>query len=213
MGGDAIVDVHDADRPLLALPERCRKGGIEEAVNLVEHRLVRRAGEAGALRVGAPQRQEDRRVEGDGVLGLLRARLLFGELPGHTNDLEAAVSKVVRLFGIEREDAEGQLLVRYEQRCHRTHPEPACGLEPIAPVGRPESIVGWHRDHRVEEQSGGADGVSQARGMCLREVALKRRCDDLLYGERRQNQRLSGKRVAIRPDDNATLLPDLLDEG
>src|SRR6266508_638921 len=43
-----------------------------------------------------------------GVVRLLRARLLLRERARHADDLEAAVAEVVRLLGVQREDAVGE---------------------------------------------------------------------------------------------------------
>ena len=53
----------------------------------------------------------------------------------------------------------------------------------MTPVGRPEAIAGRYRDHRIEKQARGPDGIGQARGMRLRQVALKGRRRDLLQGK------------------------------
>src|SRR6266480_1310793 len=82
----------------------------------------------------------------------------------------------------------------------------------MTPVRRPEPIVGRHRDHGIEEQPGRADGLGQAGGVGLRQVALEGRRDDFLYWERCQNERLPREGIAVRADDDATLLADLFNE-
>ncbi len=82
----------------------------------------------------------------------------------------------------------------------------------MAPVWRPESVVGRHGDHGVEEQSGRADCLGQAGGVGLRQVALKGRRDHLLYWQGRKNERLSREGVTVGANDDATLLSDLLNE-
>src|SRR6266480_228682 len=80
----------------------------------------------------------------------------------------------------------------------------------MAPVRRPESVVGRHGDHGVEEQSGRADCLGQAGGVGLRQVALKGCRDDLLYWQGRENERLSREGITVGANDDATLLADLL---
>ena len=135
MGGHPIVDVHDAHRPLFALTQGRWQRAIEEAIDLVEDRLVGGASETGPLLVRRAKGQEDRRIESDSMLGLLRARLLFGQLARHPNHFEAPVTEVVRLLGVQGQDAEGELFVRHEEGGNRAHPEPSRSLQPVPPVG------------------------------------------------------------------------------
>ena len=65
---DAIVDVEEPRRPLIALAQRFRQRGIEIPVDSPEHRLVRGAGEAGALIVrGADTARHDLAPEAAGL--------------------------------------------------------------------------------------------------------------------------------------------------
>ncbi len=146
------------------------------------------------------------------MFDLLRARLLFGELPRHTDDLEAAVTQVVRLLGIEREDSEGELFIGYQEGRDRAHPKTPGRLQSMAAVRRPEAVIRRHRDHGIKEQAGGADRLGQAGGVGLGEITLEGRGDDLLYGERREHERLSREGVAVGADHGATLLLHLRDQ-
>src|SRR5438128_1220397 len=70
-------------------------------------------------------------------------------------------------------------------------------------VGRPESVRRRYRDHRIEEEACRPDGISKAGGVRFGEIALKWGGHDLLDGERREHQRLTGKGIAISADDGA----------
>ena len=58
MDGDAIVDIHEAHGPLLALPQGGGQRCIHEAVDAPQHRVVRRARETIALFIGGPESEE-----------------------------------------------------------------------------------------------------------------------------------------------------------
>src|SRR5262249_23192351 len=148
-----------------------------EAIQLPKHRLIRAAREAAVFLVEDAEREQRRRLELGGVVRLLGAASLARQGPCHAYDLEAPITKIVGLLGVEREDAERQMSVRRHERHDRAQPEQIrCG-EAVATVRRPEArtVRIGYGDDRVEKGAALLDPFREPTGVHRRELSLERR--------------------------------------
>src|ERR1700739_2326163 len=82
-------------------------------------------------------------------------------------------------------------------------------LQAMPAVGGPEATAGRNNgDDRVEETSSLIDDIGQPFVVSVREIALKRRGLDLVYGKNREQGRMSAKRILIEAHHAAPSLPD-----
>src|SRR5437867_2265072 len=213
MDRDAVVDVHETHRPLLALSQRGGQRRIHEPIDTPEHRVVGRAGEAVTLFIGGAEGQERGRLEARRVLRLFRARRLLRERARHANDLERAIAQVVRLLGVEREDPVRERRVIRQQSGDRAQPELPRGREAMASVRGPEAVGARDRDDWVQEQARRADRDREPVRVSPREVALERRRLNARNRKRREDERQSRVGIAIGGEDRALRLLHTLGEG
>ena len=101
---------------ILALLERLREVPLQELVDPAQDRRERPAREPLVLLVEEPERDEVGRLELEGIVLLAGGRLLVDQPAIHADDLEGLLLEVVRLLGVEREDLEGDLRLRDQDR-------------------------------------------------------------------------------------------------
>src|SRR5580692_10041485 len=78
------------------------------------------------------------------------ASMAFGETARHANDFEASIAQVVRLFGVESQNAVGEGLVRRDQDSNLLQAEHLSRGQPVSAVWCPEpAILSAHHDQRV----------------------------------------------------------------
>ena len=162
--------------------------------------MIRAAAEARPLLIAQTKGDQRRLLE------LKRVRLLASvsqarELAIHANHLERSFSKIVRLFGVERQYLIGNCLFR-NQDCHDAlGPESPHSREPVVTVRSPVAhtfVVGFIRaydDDRVEKARDLTDDVFQLAQVRFREVALERRRPDPL--DRQSNHHEPVARIGL----------------
>ena len=198
---DLGVDLLQTRGIAVALAQARRPAAVAEAVDLLQERAVGAAAEARVLLVDQAEREQLRRLELGRELRLPRLRRRArARLRAMRIDLETAVLEVVRLLGVEREDAVRERLIRRDQSGDLTQSEELRRGQAMAAVRRPQpAVLAAHDDQRIEERAGLVDAIGQAAGVRGREVALERRRLNGCEGQRRQQERTAGERLAIGP--------------
>jgi hypothetical protein len=120
----------------------------------------------------------------------------------------------VGLFCVERQDLPCHFTIGYHKSCDRLGPEAAHGFEPVAAVGRPESII-WsdNGDDRIEEPASLVDDVGKPFVMGIGEIPLK---GCRLYRSDRQNrkqQRVSAQRFFVLTNNTPASFFDCFGNG
>ena len=202
-----VVDIQQSRGVAFPLAQARRQRALAEAVHLLEECAVGAAGEARRLAVENAERQQLRRLEFRGELRLARLRLPLDQAARHADHLEAAILEVVRLLGVEREDAIRERLVRRDERDDLPQAEHLRRRQPMAAIRRPEpAILAAHHDERIEERAGLVDLGAEALDVRGRQVALK---GSGLHGVERQRgeqQRAPAERLVICADGRAARL-------
>src|SRR5207249_512619 len=122
----ALVELQELVGTLAARRERVGQLAAEEFVAALEDGVVDAAGESAVLLVAETEREERRFLEFDGELALrtvIESREGFGE----SCHLERALTKVVRLLGVQEENAMRDLRLRHDECDDRLRAElPHC---------------------------------------------------------------------------------------
>src|SRR6185503_2317507 len=98
----------------LALTDRFGQRLVEKVFDATQQRTVGATAQAATLLVRGAQCQKRRLLELEGVVGL-SACTAPGQRPCHPDRLERLLFHVVRLLGVERENLERDVGLRYEQ--------------------------------------------------------------------------------------------------
>jgi hypothetical protein len=128
--------------------------------------------------------------------------------------LQRPLSQVVRLFGVEGQDAVRHLHLGDDQRHDGPAAQSLHRFQPVVAVGRPVlAFIGAHRDHRIEKAVQLIDGDGQLVGVRLRQIALEGCRLDPVDGQAGQHLPVAAQRVFIGPQHRAAILFDRLGQA
>src|SRR5713101_7996669 len=205
-----LVRCADQLRALLALLERLGEASLEELVHAAQDGRECAAREALVLLVEEPERDEVRRLELERVVLLAARRLIGHEAAVHADDLERFLLEVVGLLGVERQDLEGDLVLRHEDGRDHCRLELAEHGAAVVAVGRPvEAGLGRHDDDGVDEAVDLLDDVLEALDVGRRQIALIRRRLHLGHGQQAEDLPVVADRLAIERERAAAIPFDL----
>src|SRR6185437_9522589 len=170
----------------------------EELVASLEYGMIRAAGESAVLLVAQPERHER---------GLLELRLEFALGPivedrqrfGKARHFECALAKVVRLLGVEKQNAMRNFRFRHDERDDRLRAELLHRAKSVIAVRRPVfTAARGHGDHGIEIPIELVDRIRDASDVRLGEIALERRRLDDVDRQRGEELPVSAEWIAIR---------------
>src|SRR5262249_31760426 len=115
----------------------------------------------------------------------------------------------MRLLGIERQDLEGDLRIRHEERDHGLDAELLQRLQAVIAVRRQVLAVLADRDDRIEEPPERPDDGHELLHVRVGGVALVRRRLDAAHPPRRPRQRRAAEWIGIATEDGALVFLDL----
>ncbi len=125
--------------------------------------------------------------------------------------LERALAHVVRLLGIERQDAMRHGLVGDDDRHDGLSAELPQGAQPVVAVRSPVSpVIGPHRDDGVEKAIQLVDRLGEPGHVRLRQVALVGCGLHLAQGQAREDLPVAAERVAVGAEHRAAIRHDRL---
>ena len=203
-----LVELHELVGALAARLERLRQFGCQKLVAALEHRMIRTAGEAAVLLVTETERDERCFLELDRELPL-RAIVERRERLGEPHDLERPLAQVVRLLGVEQQDAMRHLGLGHDEGHDRPRAKRAHRTEPVVAVRRPiDAAAGGHSDDGIEEAVELIDRTGKSGDVCLGEIALKGSRLDAVEGERGEDLPVAAEWIAIDREHGATIVGD-----
>ena len=175
----------------------------EELVDAAEHRMVRAAGEAAVLQVAEAQRHERGLLELGFELALGPV-VELGEALGQPRHLERALAEVVRLLGVEEQDAVRDLGLGHHDGHRRAGAERAHRRQAVVAVRGPVSAVaGAHDDHGVEVAAEPVDRRAELGDVRVREVALVGRGLDQVDRQPREDLPVAAQRIPVGGEHRA----------
>ncbi len=203
------IDFEKARRIAIPLAEAGGQWPVAEAIDFLQERAVSAAGEARRLLIHGAERDQLGRFEFRSEICFARLALLLREAARHANDFQAPVLEVVRLLGVQRENAIRERLVGRDERSDLLQAKHFRCREPMPPVRRPQpALFTAHDDQRVEKRSGLIDLGGQPLHVGGRQIALKRRGLHGRERNRREHHGSAAERVPIRANRCAAGLHD-----